>query len=742
MRHPLYVAFVWHMHQPSYLDHDSGELVLPWVRLHATKDYLHMVEVLEDYPDVHATFNIVPSLVEQLKGYVDGTVVDRAWRVGLKDHLSPEDKQFVDSLFFSVNKERFIRLYPRYERLQALKEQARGDLDLFSETYWRDLIVWFNLAWIDPGWLQRDPVLRALVAKGSHFTVEDVATVMDKHREAMRGVLGAYRRLQRRSQVELSVTPFFHPILPLLIDSSCATEPSPWLRLPAETYRRPEDALEQVRRAVAYHEETFGRTPSGMWPSEGAVSQELVALMASVPEIRWMATDEAILARSMGRNVDRNGWGYLADPRFLYQPYWARSGDHRVAMLFRDHYISDRIGFAYQGMTGRQAAEDLMFRLACIHEAVKDDLQPSVVPIILDGENAWEHYEQNGETFLRALYEKLSSEPWIRAVTVSEYLNDFPPRAEIPRLATGSWINGNLETWIGEESQNTAWGYLYRAREALAQAETAGASRDDLSAAYDEMLAAEGSDWFWWYYSHNVSDQDALFDELFRQHLAGVFRALGQPVPEWVSIPITAATAKLGSRRARGYVHLPAERSDLSPVAWDQAGYLEPVGSTGAMQQGSNPLKRLYFGYDEAFLRLRIEAHSSLAGYAVGIYMTPLGPAAGESDENGNLEAPVRPLEQAATREIDVAGDGVTAALSKWQEDTGWVKYPAELRVTAGETVREISVPLDALATGLGNAIGLSLVLFKEGLVVQRLPEEGEIVVDLKPVSETASVSA
>ncbi|HEX2987374.1 MAG TPA: glycoside hydrolase family 57 protein [Chloroflexota bacterium] len=732
MRHPLYVAFVWHMHQPYYLDEGSGELLLPWVRLHATKDYLHMAEVIEDYPQVHATFNFVPSLVEQLQGYVDGTSSDRAWRVSLKEKLTREDKEFVDNLFYSVNRDNFIRSYPRYWQLLRLKEEAGGDLDLLGELYWRDLVAWFNLAWIDPSWIQRDPELRALVAKGSHFSLEDVSVILGKHRELMGATLTAFRHLQRRGQVELIVSPYYHPILPLLIDSNCAQEPSPWLQLPTERFVQRDDAMEQLRRAIAHHEGVFEKPPSGLWPSEGSVSQSLIDLLGGIPEIRWLATDEAILARSLGQNIERNGWGYLSDPRFLYQPYGVQAGDRRVAMVFRDHYLSDRIGFAYQGMTGRQAAEDLMFRFVAIHEMVKDDPEPYLVPIILDGENCWEYYEKNGETFLRALYEMMSNQDRVRAVTVSEYLNEFPVRREIPRLATGSWINGNLETWIGEDTQNRGWEYLYRTRAALAEAE----SRDDipdlkLQRARRSMMAAEGSDWFWWYYSHNVSDQDAMFDELYRNFLAGVYRALDRPVPDWISIPIITQVPKLTSRKPRGYIRPQLSKTDLSPAPWDLAGYLEPKGSTGAMQQGSGLLKRLYFGYDDSKLYLRLDCHSSLAGYIVELYMSHLEGISSVEGGEPSQGAEIRASAAAASRDLSIDAAARSAGLSLWQEGSGWLGIDGKLLLMVTENVVELAVPLEQLGVGLGARLGLSVVLFREGLVVQRLPEEGEVVVDL-----------
>ncbi len=711
-------------------------MLLPWVRMHAAKDYLHMVEVLEEYPDVHATFNVAPSLVEQLQAYIDGIVVDRAWNVSLRERLSVEDKRFIDSLFYNINRDNTIRSYPRYWQLLKLKEAAGGDLDLLGETYWRDLIAWFNLAWFDPGWIQRDPELRALVGKGSRFTLEDVSTVLAKQRQMMGNTLPAYRRLQRRGQVELSVSPYYHPILPLLIDSNVAMEPSPWLSLPAARFQHREDALEQLKRAVAYHEATFGRPPAGLWPSEGAVSQGLVELLQEVPEIYWLATDEAILARSFGRSIQHNGWGYVTDPRFLYRPYWAGSGEGRVAMVFRDHYLSDRIGFAYQGLTGRQGAEDLMFRFVCIHEMVKDDPEPSLVSIILDGENCWEGYERNGETFLRSLYEMLSAEGRVRTVTVSEFLTEFPPRVEIPQLATGSWINGNLETWIGEQAQNRAWEYLYRTRETLAEAEIhGGIPLERLEKARNQMMAAEGSDWFWWYYSHNVSEQDEVFDGLFRHYLSGVHRALGIDPPEWLGTPIFQVAPKLTSRAPSGRVHPPLTEGDMSPTAWAEAGYVDPKASTGAMQQGSALLKRLYFGYDECNLFLRLESHGSLSGYLIEAYVDPLeasGLARGSPGTGGAL---VSAVDARPSLEIAIRTESRSIELSRWQEDTGWIRIQSGARLVVGETVIEAAVPLENLGMKPEMPAGLTVVLFRDNVVVQRLPEEGQVVVVLSAES-------
>lgn len=734
MRYPLHVAFVWHMHQPHYLDEGSGEFLLPWVRLHAVKDYLHMVELLEDYPRIHATFNLVPSLIEQIESYAQGTAVDRAWRLSLRETLTPQEKAYVNSLFFSASRERLIKRYPRYWQLLRMREAAGGDLDLLGDAYWRDLTAWFNLAWIDPSWLRRDPVLSALAAKGSHFSQQDVGTILTKHREIIGATLPAYRRSQRRGQIEVSTSPYYHPILPLLIDSDSAREPSSWLTLPEERFQRPEDARAQLALAIQQYEGHFGRPPAGMWPSEGAVSQGVVDLLAQFPEIRWMATDEAILSASLHTGIDRNGWGYLSDPRFLYQPYWVRSGDHRAAVIFRDHYLSDRVGFTYHGWSGSQGAEDLMFRLASIREMVKDDQEPYLVSIILDGENCWEHYEENGECFLRALYERLSEADWVRTVTVSEFLKEYPPRREIPTLATGSWINGNLETWIGEDTQNQGWNYLRRTREALAKAEAGGAVPEEhVARAWRNMRAAEGSDWFWWYYSHNSSDQDDLFDRLFRQRLAGVYAAIGEPVPGWLSTPIVPRAPKMVSRALVGPISPPVSVDDMSPVHWNRAGFLDPRGSSGTMQQGSAFARRLYFGSDGLSLFLRLESFVSLKGYLVAAYLAPRGeaePLEGDSLP-GQRPADVLPVAGRAAWEVTVAPGSSGLVVSRWQENAGWATMGVESRLAAAEIVLEMGVFLAPLGLGPNSRLGLSLAIFRDGIVVQRLPEDGEIILDI-----------
>jgi alpha-amylase/alpha-mannosidase (GH57 family) len=539
LSHPLYVAFVWHLHQPYYRNGQSGEYVLPWVRLHAVKDYLHIAEVLADHPQVHVTFNVVPSLVEQMVAYASGQAADPIQILAVQEDWTPDQKAYLLANCFSINADRIVRRHPPYWQLLQLRPQVQNDPSSVDENYFRDLVAWFNLAWIDPNWLERDPVLKALVEKGQGFTLADVQTILDKQREIMAKILPLYRDLVERGQLELAVSPYYHPILPLVMDNRYAQRAVPGLPLPAVPFAHPEDASEQIRRAVEAHENYFGHKPPGMWPSEGAVCPEMVSPLAAAG-FAWFASDEEVLAWSVGEMVQRDGYGHVTNPHLLYQPYRTTDGDHPPALVFRDRYLADQIGFAYKQLAGRAAADDLVNRLLRIRDSLADPEQPYLVTIILDGENCWEEYERNGDVFLHRLYQSLADDPGLQAVTVGEYLAAQPPRREIGHLYTGSWALNNLRPWIGQPKQNRAWEYLARTRDDLVawQRENPAADPESLDRAWEAIYIAEGSDWFWWYYSYHLSENSILFDRVFRDHLASVYTATGRPAPDWLGVPI------------------------------------------------------------------------------------------------------------------------------------------------------------------------------------------------------------
>lgn len=525
---PLYLAFLWHMHQPYYIL--SGRASLPWVRLHAIKNYLHMAELFRDYPRIHATFNLVPCLLEQIVAYVEGSTSDRHLDLSRKSSWSLQEREFLLANFFNIDAEA-IKLYPRYYELWQLRKEGQP----FSESDLRDLVAWFNLAWVDSRWLEKDEVLRLLVEKGRGFTAVDVETILSKQMEMMERIIPLYRELKEGGQVELTTSPYYHPILPLLVDSRSVREASPELQV--SPFSHPEDAAEQIRRALEFHRLTFGQEPAGLWPPEGAIGEGVLPLLAG--KVRWVASDEEVLARSLDTAIERDEGGQVINPQVLYQPYLLENAPS-LAIIFRDRYLSDRIGFVYENWPPKSAAEELVARLHQIKESLPKDERPYLVSIILDGENPWSKYEDNGDPFLCHLYSLLSQEEEIQAVTVSDYLAQNQPGEKIGHLFTGSWIDHNLKTWIGEPAQNQAWEYLGRTRESLLswQRDYAPADIETMGRAWQKIYAAEGSDWFWWYSSRNESPEEAILDKTFRGHLASVFTLMGVPIPDWLKEPI------------------------------------------------------------------------------------------------------------------------------------------------------------------------------------------------------------
>ncbi|OQA47417.1 MAG: Glycosyl hydrolase family 57 [Chloroflexi bacterium ADurb.Bin325] len=708
--HPLYIAFVWHMHQPDYRDLRTGEIPMPWVRLHAAKDYLHMAEVLARYPAVHATINMAPSLTEQMLAWVedaDDAHADDLWRLAEQETWSTADKRRIIDLCFSISWDRVIRSYPRYAQLLDRRPQALADPETFTDQDIRDLVAWFNLVWIDPGWRDRDPGLKRLVQQGQGFTLADVRMIHAAQRRIAAGVAPLYRRLAAAGQLELSASPYFHPILPLLVDTDVAGRATPGLPLPEPPFCAPEDAAAQLQMAVASHTAHYGAAPAGLWPSEGAVSPEILPLVR-LAGFNWLASSETILSRSLGRPLDRDGSSLLTDPRTLYQPYRVLAGTELGPyMIFRDQELADRIGFLYQHLPGQQAAEDLIYRLLEIRRRLNDTQTPYLVSIILDGENCWEHYERNGDIFLEAFYGELSRRPELRAVTVSEYLAlRRQPAATLARLATGSWIGGDLTTWIGDPEHNRAWAALRRTREHIVAytAKTAGAAADEevaarLQRAWYALYAAEGSDWFWWYSHRNSSQQDALFDRLYRNDLIAVFEALGDPAPEWLAQSIRQAPAAADHRPAQGYISPLLTAAAYPSMDWADAAQFQPASaSTGTMQRGDRgAIERLFVGHDQHNLYLRLDLRAALDAYDLAIYLS--GAADGPTGQQirAHYRYPAEPPAQLAVQwEVHREPGQAAPFLYRADGHGGWSAV-GPVVAALGEKTLEASIPLAAL---------------------------------------------
>jgi alpha-amylase/alpha-mannosidase (GH57 family) len=459
---------------------------------------------------------------------------------------------------FQANPTNVIGRYPRYHELWE-KFRGAGDSPERAEKYFlpqdfTDLQVLSQIGWFDEYFLAEKDIAE-LIRKGRNYTLDDQRLVIAKERELLGRVLPAHAEAAKKGLIEISASPFYHPILPLVCDTENGAVSSPGLPLPLNRYRHPADAREQLRRGLDLHKKVFGMRPKGVWPSEGSVSPETLAIAGELG-VRWMATDEGVLGRSLGINFSRDDYGHLnADlAHRLYTIYRYEHEETRMNLIFRDHTLSDLIGFVYSGMPPQDAANNLIHKIKASAQPVLASGQDAVVPIILDGENAWEYYPQSGREFLRRFYDALQKDPGMEAVTVSEAILRHKNPTPLKSLVPGSWINANFNVWIGAPEDNKAWDYLYHARNFYAQA-APGATEKQRKLAFEEILIAEGSDWNWWYGPEHHSANDRDFDELYRKHLSNVYQALGGIPPDYLAQPITGGAARPSFTSQTAYIH-------------------------------------------------------------------------------------------------------------------------------------------------------------------------------------------
>jgi alpha-amylase/alpha-mannosidase (GH57 family) len=588
------------MHQPLYKDLVTGEYRLPWTRFHALKDYYGMVKVLEDFPGVHQTFNLVPSMVVQIQDYASGTAADPFLDCAVKpaEELSEAEREFVLRYFFQANADHLIYRYPRYGELFGVWKSCGANPQVarrhFSVQDLRDLQVLSQVAWFDEEFQEHDDEVKALIAKGRDYSLDDQALMARKEREILGHVVPVYKEFVARGQIEISTTPFYHPILPLICDSNIASVSHPGVTLPGR-FQYPQDALHQLKSARGFIEREFGHAPVGLWPSEGSVSDDALSLAAEAG-FQWAASDNGVLART----INQDGGAEVTYRSYL----WQQKG-RELRMIFRDHFLSDQVGFVYSGMRAEEAAGHFLDRIRENTRPMLERGADVLVPIILDGENAWEYYNRNGRPFLRELYRRISESSDLAALTVSEALKLDTPRT-LDHIHPGSWINANFDIWIGDEEDNIAWEYLLEARRKFDQIAPT-VSEDQRGLAYEELLIAEGSDWCWWYGPEHISENRIEFDELYRQHLANVYHALGLAPPEELSRPILKSGVPNLNQPPTHPIHPVIDGEMTSYFEWVGAGRYQLDNRSGAMHSDEPKIRDVYYGADNDNLYLRLD---------------------------------------------------------------------------------------------------------------------------------------
>ncbi len=666
---PLPVAIVWHQHQPRYAVKD-GVIQEPWVRLHAAKDYLDMASIARDYPGLKLTVNLTPVLLDQVEAYGRGAhdAVELPAERCARGPLSQADLAIAGERFLQVSA-------PMRARWPRLGELATKPVVSWNRAEQLDAATCFHLAWTDPEALARPPLAR-LASRGRRYSAADLLLVLAEQRRMLARLIPLHRALEQEGRIEISSTPAYHPILPLLADTDLAREALPASAMPVHRLREPGDARWHVQEAVRTHRRRFGRAPRGMWPGEGSVAQAVAPFFREAG-VRWIATDEEVLARSLGATF-REGETLLASAFSpLYRAYQVKDGP---LVCFRDRKLSDDIGFRYARMPGAEAAADLLGQLRGIASRTHDP--DRLVTIVLDGENAWENYPDDGKAFLRTLYRGLTHDPSLVTTTPSEFLAHHRA-TPLSRLWAGSWIGASFATWIGEPEENRAWDLLAEARSAVsAHAHRHGAGNPAQKAAMRALHAAEGSDWFWWYGADQDSGRDEVFDRAYRDLLAESYRAIGASIPSSVSVPIVQPRIS-PALQPSGPVH-PVLDGRISGHEWLGAAAHRVPG--GAMASADRTLDTVLAGVDRS-------------GLHVAIAHPPAGKAL-----NLRVDRPFR--EGKRRRSWLITPDGQIAGPAA-NPATG--SSEGVLRAVRGDEAIELTVPWSALDPRDGEDLEVSL---------------------------------
>lgn len=612
----LKIAFLWHQHQPYYKI--ENEFILPWVLLHGTKDYYDIPEVLYEFPNIKQTFNFAPSLSLQIDEYISTKTEDRIQKLTKieANSLNDFDKREILSLFFHANFEKMISPYPRYLELYNNSRDSEFALIHFSENDWLDLQVWYNLVWF--GYFSSQTGLpRRLLAKGKDFTEIEKRSLQNQQNEILSKINFQYRKLKELGQIELSCSPMFHPILPLLINSESAHESRQGQKLPDPLFVYPEDAELQLKRGMDYFKSVFGEMPKGVWPSEGSVSDDAINMLIN-NGINWIATDEQILHNSIKYD------GYLPTEKFFPRVFESKYG--KISILFRDHFLSDRIGFEYSKWNEKDASADFIYHLRNIkNEIIKNHgeeaLESACVSVILDGENCWEYYRGNGIPFLRELFAKLSLNDEFETVTCSEAINvDVPSQIKpLNHIYAGSWINANFDIWIGHEEDIKAWNLLSNARKAIDKYKTI-VGEEKYQRALNHLFISEGSDWFWWYGPEHSTKNKPDFDRIFRYYIKQAYLEIGIDVPADVDMPIDRqfdiTIDNLPKSKLDNFVDLNflMKNSDM--------GFIKLIPEMSAMHQIGDFLDCLYYGNDGKYIYLVIKYRTNLLNdFEIKVYI-------------------------------------------------------------------------------------------------------------------------
>ncbi len=615
MTKKLNIAFIWHFHQPIYQENYNEDFLMPWVRLHSSKDYYDMLWRIENFKNIRLNFNISPVLVGSIERYLQGNHdIHSRLLISDVDTLNIEDKNFILQHFFDANYANMILKRPYYASLYNKRYSKENiSTDAFDNQEYADIMANFTLCWIDKKFVEMFPNLSKLMDKEQGYTLEDRKEIFNIQLEIFKKLPDLYKKFQNQNKIEISTNPFYHPILPLLLDIN-EDKYQYSENLPEKSKLMEEDAIEQTKKSLDKFEEFFGKRPKGVWLPEQCISKKAIELLSDL-DVRWTVADEGILANSIKKEFTRDFEGNLEDPYDLCANYKLKD-DTKTNIIFADSFFANLVGFGYGNYEGEIAANDFYEKIKTIQNKLENSpKEEHLLTIAMDGENCWESYPNDGEEFLNTLYSLIENDPSLETVLVSEFLEKSEPIL-LEELSSGSWINRNFDLWIGEPTKNIAWLYLDKTRTKLEEVKkrllseaknpkAKAAAEELINKAKQEIFIAQGSDWFWWYGEPNESGNDHIFDYLFRAHLKNVYKILNEPHPGYLDIPLISIIGKPVREPKRSISPIIDGVIDDSVDNWADAGYIFlPDSPTFSAEK---TIKGIYYGSDDTNVYFKFE---------------------------------------------------------------------------------------------------------------------------------------
>lgn len=597
----LSIAFLWHMHQPVYQLTEKGDYLMPWVRLHAVKDYLDMAMWVNKFDNLKLNFNYVPVLLDSITDYAENNAFDIHARmlVTPEDKLTDEDKIYILNNFFDANYQTMILPNDEYHRLYKIAQaDETNDISVFTNQEYADLTALFNLAWIDPTYKTSNPTLKKLVKKGKNYTLQERTQILDVQRQIIKKIIPTLRKFVSKNKIEITTSPYYHPILPILLDYKNSKK-----NTVEDDYddglRTQLDAKLQTKMALDRVEELIGKRPRGIWPSEQCVSPKTLDMLSALG-VEWSISDEGILSKSIDFEFEHDFKAYVQEPYHLLKTYKYNSKAGDIKMIFRESTIPNLISFEYQNHNPIATANDLYDRIKIMQSKILSSPDNEhLLTIAMDGENCWENYLEDGSSFLKTLYTLISEDETLETVLISDYLDNTKEDKPLKKIASGSWINRNFKLWIDEPVKDLAWTYLRHVRQDFSTFVKREPLHPNIEQARRELFICEGSDWFWWYGEPNDSGRDNIFDFIFRTHLKNIYRYLGLESPNYLDDPLSNISTSKPSKFPRSMISPTIDGKNVTSKddVWNNAGYIEIPD--GPVLRESKLFDKIRFGNDE-----------------------------------------------------------------------------------------------------------------------------------------------